>query len=132
MTTATPSDSRRLRWCALDVIAVCLFVAVGRINHAEGFSAAGYGHALWPFLVGLAVGWLLTAAVSAVRTSAWTPQRPWVGMVCVVTVVGVGMALRWASGQGVAVAFVIVATVSNILLLIGWRLVVLAAARGRD
>lgn len=108
---------------------MAIFVAVGRITHADGFSLTGYANALWPFLTGLAAGWLLTAGVSATGRSSWVPQRPWVGAVCVVTVVVIGFALRWASGQNVALAFVIVATISNVLLLIGWRLVVLLASR---
>jgi len=35
----------------------------------------------------------------------------------------VGMALRVVSGQGTAVAFIVVATVFTALLLLGWRLV---------
>lgn len=108
---------------------MAVFVAIGRIEHAHGFALAGYVNALWPFLIGLAAGWLLTAGVSAARRVPWEPQQLWVGAVCVVTVVAVGMALRWVSGQEVALAFVIVATVSNVLLLIGWRLVVLLASR---
>ncbi|MFZ2511078.1 MAG: DUF3054 domain-containing protein [Gordonia sp. (in: high G+C Gram-positive bacteria)] len=132
MTTPMPPDFRRLRWLALDVIGVAVFVAIGRINHAHGLALAGYANALWPFLVGLAAGWLLTAAISAARERSWAPQQLWVGAFCVVTVVALGMPLRWLSGQDVAVAFVIVATVSNTVLLIGWRIAARVMARNKQ
>lgn len=71
----------------------------------------------WPFLVAAVLGWLLGRAWRA-------PLRLWPTGVIVwaVTVAG-GMLLRSVSGEGTAVAFVIVATVTLALFLLGWRAV---------
>jgi hypothetical protein len=47
-----------------------------------------------------------------------------------ITVAG-GMLLRWGSGQGVQPAFVIVAALVLLIMLVGWRLVVALFRRGR-
>ncbi|WUH97230.1 DUF3054 domain-containing protein [Spirillospora sp. NBC_00431] len=101
-----------------DVGWVVLFVGVGRATHDEGWSFAGLGNALWPFLVGLGVGWVVCRG--------W--QRPDVvvpvGVVVWGSVVGVGMGLRVVSGQGTAFAFVVVAVLFLGIGLLGWRFVV--------
>jgi FtsH-binding integral membrane protein len=95
---------------------VLVFVIIGRASHTKGESLAGLASTSWPFLAGLAAGWL------AVR--AW--RRPlglfpagvgaWLGAVAV------GMVLRVVSGQGTAAAFVVVALAFLGLFLLGWRL----------
>ena len=105
---------------AADVACILLFVAVGRRNHAEGVTPAGITATAWPFLVGLAAGWLLDRAWR--RPTAVRPT----GITVWLSAIAIGMGLRVATGAGVAVSFIAVATVVTGVLLIGWR-----AAAGR-
>ena len=106
----------------IDVVCVLVFCAVGRRSHAEGVTVAGVAHTAWPFLIGTGVGWLVSRGWR--RPTAITPT----GVVVWLCTVGVGMVLRKASSQGVAVSFVVVASLVTALLLVGWRG---AAALGR-
>lgn len=110
----------------LDAALVVVFAAVGRATHHDGVlgpGGSGLATTAWPFLAALALGWLVSLAWR--RPTA--PLR--VGVpVWLVTVAG-GMLLRALSGQGTAVPFIIVATVTLLVLLVGWRL--LAAGVGR-
>ncbi|WP_409048125.1 DUF3054 domain-containing protein [Microbacterium sp. HA-8] len=110
---------------ATDVVLVVVFAAVGRASHDETLTVAGVLQTSWPFLVGLVAGWLVTLG----RRRPFAPLRTGVG-VWAVTVAG-GMLLRMVSGEGTAVAFVIVAAVTLLVFLVGWRLIV-AAVRGRQ
>jgi hypothetical protein len=102
---------------AVDSVLVVLFALTGRASHAEGLDAAGVWTTAWPFLAGLVTGWLVTRA--------WRhPLAPWpTGVLTWAATLGLGMLLRLASGQGIAMAFVIVAAITLGLLLIGWRAV---------
>jgi hypothetical protein len=114
----TGGDVRRA-WVAvlIDGGCVLLFVIIGRASHAKGESVAGIASTAWPFLAGLAAGWL--AARAWRRPFGLVPAGvgAWLG-----TVAG-GMVLRVAAGQGTAVAFVLVALAFLGLFLLGWRLV---------
>jgi hypothetical protein len=96
-------------------VAVLVFVAIGRSAHAHGITPSGLAGTSWPFLVGLAAGWLVARA--------WRRPREIVPTALVVTVtcVAVGMVLRVVSGQGTAVAFVVVALAFLGTALVGWR-----------
>jgi len=113
-------------YAAIDVILVVVFVLIGRRNHDEGFGLVGTLTTLWPFLAGLAVGWL--------GMRAWrTPTRVvWTGIGIWIATLAVGMALRAVSGQGTAVSFVIVATLVLGVSLIGWRALAILAVRRRS
>lgn len=110
---------------AIDVVLVLVFVLVGRRSHGEAPSVAGIIDTLWPFLVGLLFGWLVTFA--------W--RRPlaifWPGIPIWLMTVAAGMLLRVAAGQGVEPSFIVVATVVLGVFLVGWRLVALPIARRR-
>lgn len=112
------------RWGAagLDVAWILIFVALGRSSHAEGETAAGLARTAWPFLAGLAVGWLVAQAWR--RPAAVVPTGVAVWPVCV----AVAMVLRAVSGQGVAVAFIGVAAAFVGLGLVGWRALALVGA----
>jgi MFS family permease len=100
---------------AVDVVAVVAFVAVGRRNHDEATSLSGILGVAAPFLIGLAVGWLVLRAWRAPFDIAY-------GLGLAVATVALGMLLRnvpW--DRGTATAFVIVATVGIGTLLIAWR-----------
>ena len=47
---------------ALDVVAVLIFVAIGRASHDHGETLAGVASTAWPFLAGLGVGWVSARA----------------------------------------------------------------------
>ncbi|MET2010401.1 DUF3054 domain-containing protein [Microbacterium chocolatum] len=98
----------------LDVVAVIAFAATGRASHGEAV-LEGLAITAWPFLVALALGWLIAFGWRRPLTPIRTGIPIWV------TTVVAGMLLRAVSGQGTALAFVIVATLTLGLLLVGWR-----------
>jgi peptidoglycan/LPS O-acetylase OafA/YrhL len=106
-----------------DIVGVLVFCAIGRRSHAEGLTAAGVAQTAWPFLVGAAVGWLLSRAWR--RPTAVVPT----GVVVWVCTVAVGMLLRKAASAGVAFSFVIVASAATAVLLLGWRVLVASVQR---
>ncbi len=101
----------------LDCCCVLAFVIIGRASHAKGESLSGIASTAWPFLAGLACGWLGTRAWRRPLALAPAGVGAWLGTVAV------GMVLRVVSGQGTAVAFVGVALAFVGLFLLGWRLV---------
>jgi peptidoglycan/LPS O-acetylase OafA/YrhL len=106
-----------------DLVGVLLFCAVGRRSHAEGLTVAGVAETAWPFLVGAAVGWLLSRAWR--RPTAVVPT----GVAVWVCTVAVGMLLRKTTSAGVAFSFVIVASAATAVLLLGWRVLVASLQR---
>jgi hypothetical protein len=100
---------------ALDTLSVLVFVGIGRSVHDHVVSVAGLASTGWPFLTGLALGW-----VGAVRLGL-VPRRLGAGLVVWVATLVVGMVLRAAAGQGVDAAFVAVAACFLGLFLLGWR-----------
>lgn len=122
--------SRRSALLALlaDVVLVVVFTAIGRATH-DGDVLGGGGSGLlvtaWPFVTGLLAGW----AVSRGWRRPLAPLRT--GLVVWGLTLVVGMLLRAVSGQGVAVAFVIVAAVTLLVFLVGWRVIVGLIARAR-
>ena len=107
-----------------DIVGVLLFCTVGRRSHAEGLTVAGVAETAWPFLVGAAVGWLLSRAWQ--RPTAIVPT----GVVVWLCTVVVGMVLRKATSAGIAVSFVIVALAATAVMLLGWRVALAALRRG--
>lgn len=97
-----------------DVVLVVAFAAVGRASH-DSDVWSGLWQTAWPFLAALAVGWLVTRAWRAPAAPVRTGLGVWA-----VTLVG-GMLLRAASGQGTALPFVIVASLTLFVALVGWR-----------
>lgn len=106
-----------------DLVAVLLFVGIGRSAHDHGFTVSGSASTAWPFLVGLAMGWV------AVTASRRDPVSLRAGLVVCVSTVAVGMVLRVVSGQGTAFAFVLVALAFLGAVMIGWRLLVMLLRR---
>lgn len=128
MTEAAPARRSALSWpwaVGIDAVLVIVFAAIGRASHEHGIDALGVLETAWPFLVGLVVGWL---ALRAWRAPA-APLRTGAGLV-VITVV-LGMILRVVSGGTTAVAFIIVATVTLLVFLVGWRGIAALVARAR-
>jgi len=106
------------------VVAVLVFVAIGRASHAHGDTVAGTAGTAWPFLAGLGAGWIVARAW--LRPLALVPTALIVWVSCV----AVGMLLRVVSGQGTAVAFVAVALGFLGLELLGWRVLALVLRPG--
>lgn len=113
-------DNRRITRAALiDTLAIVVFVALGRRSHDEGSALSGTLAVAVPFLIAAVVGW--------VALRAWrNPEDPWaVGAPLAVVTVAVAMPLRrFVFDRGIALAFVIVASVFLGLFLIGWRVLV--------
>jgi Protein of unknown function (DUF3054) len=114
----------------LDVCCVLVFVIIGRASHTKGESLAGVASTAWPFLAGLAGGWLATAGLAG---RAWRqPFRLWpAGVGAWLGAVGLGMLFRVVSGQGTAPAFIGVALAFLGLFLLGWRLLAQAVTGAR-
>ena len=102
----------------LDVGCVLVFVIIGRDSHAKGEGLTGIASTAWPFLAGLAFGWLARPG------RAWRqPFGLWpAGVGAWLGTVALGMLLRVVSGQGTAPAFIGVALAFLGLFLLGWRL----------
>jgi len=116
MTTEQTTGNRSAALAFLtDVVLVVIFCAIGRRSHAEGITLAGVAHTSWPFLTGTVAGWALARGWR--RPTALNPT----GLVVWVSTVVIGMLLRKASAQGVAVSFVIVASTVTAVFLLGWR-----------
>ena len=100
----------------LDCGCVLAFVIIGRASHARGEGLAGIASTAWPFLAGLAGGWL--------AARAWRqPLRLWpAGVGAWLGAAALGMVFRVVSGQGTALAFTGVALAFLGLFLLGWRL----------
>ena len=100
----------------LDGCCVLVFVIIGRASHTKGESLAGIASTAWPFLAGLAGGWLAARAWRRPLGLWPTGVSAWLGAVAL------GMVLRVVSGQGTAFAFVLVALAFLGLFLLGWRM----------
>jgi len=114
---------------ALDAVLVTVFAAIGRATHeGDPFGPGGSGLAqtAWPFLVSLLAGWLIAVAWRRPAAVVRTGVPVWA-----ITVAG-GMLLRAVSGQGTAVAFIIVATGTLLAFLVGWRAIAAGVARLRN
>ena len=108
---------------AADVLCVLVFCAIGRRSHAEGITVAGVAATAWPFLSGTAVGWL--AARAWRRPTSLVPT----GVVIWLSTVVIGMLLRKATSAGTASSFIVVASVTTAVLLLGWRAIATVLAR---
>ena len=108
-----------------DLVLVLVFVLIGRGSHDAGFSVVGSLNTAWPFVVGLAIGWLVTRAWRFPRGVTYP------GVVIWASTAVVGVALRAISGQGVAVSFMIVTAIVLAVFLLGWRLIAAVVSRRR-
>ena len=124
------SSSRRSPALALllDIVLVVVFAAIGRATHdgdVLGPFGSGLATTAWPFVAALLIGWLVMRAWRRPTAVVRTGLPVWA------ITVALGMVLRALSGQGVAVAFIIVATITLAVFLLGWRGLARLAARRR-
>lgn len=116
--TVTSVQTRQQVWLlalVADLIFVVVFCTIGRRSHAEGLTIDGIAQTAWPFLSGTVLGWLLARGWVRPLTVVPTGVTVWLATVVV------GMILRKASSQGVAISFVIVASIVTAIFLLGWR-----------
>ena len=101
----------------VDVVAVVVFVAIGRRNHDEGTALSGVLSVAAPFLIALGASWI------GLRTWRDPFNRASFVATWVITVF-VGLLLRrLVFDRGIATAFIIVATITlGVLLGLGRRL----------
>ncbi len=107
---------------------VVVFAAIGRATHdgdVLGPFGSGLATTAWPFVAALLIGWAVTRAWRRPTVVVRTGLPVWA------ITVALGMVLRALSGQGVAVAFIIVATITLAVFLLGWRGLARLAARRR-
>ena len=99
----------------IDVFSVTLFVAIGRREHERGSEITGLIETAAPFLLALALAWVLLRA--------WRRPTDWrTGLGIWATTLVAGMVLRnVVFGDGTATSFVIVAAAFLALFLVGWR-----------
>ena len=103
---------------AADLLCVLVFVVVGKIDHETGTAVAAVAGTAWPFLVGLAVGWLVLLAGRREPSSIGSGVLLWLATLVV------GMVIRGlGDGRVPHWSFMIVAGVVTGVFLVGWRAV---------
>jgi hypothetical protein len=101
----------------VDACLVLLFALIGRASHVEGVTVVGVLSTAWPFLVGLALGWV----AARLLWHAW-PREVVQAVPTWLVTVAAGLALRVLSGGGGApLSFAVVATIVLGAFLVGWR-----------
>ena len=98
----------------VDVVAVVVFVAIGRRNHDEGTAISGVLSVAAPFLIALIASWV------GLRT--WNEpytRRSWAATWAITVFVGL-LLRRLVFDRGIATPFIIVATITlGVLLAVG-------------
>lgn len=112
--TTRPSQRAVVTAAIVDVVAVVVFVAIGRRNHNEGTALSGIIGVAAPFLIALGISWI------GLRTWREPFNRASLIATWVITVV-IGLLLRrLVFDRGIATAFIIVATITlGVLLSLG-------------
>ena len=110
----------------LDAALICLFAAIGRRSHAETGALVGVAATAWPFLAGMAAGWLVSLV--ALRRVPLTVRD---GIPVWLCTVAIGMVLRSLTHAGTALSFIVVATLFLGAVLLGWRAVLALVTRLR-
>ena len=101
---------------AVDTALICLFAAIGRRNHGETSALLGIVTTAWPFLAGMAVGWLVSRLAFHLD-----PLRLRGGIPVWLSTVAIGMLLRSLTHAGTAPSFIVVASLFLGAALLGWR-----------
>lgn len=113
----------------VDGLAVLVFAAIGRQSHAEGPGSLPY---IAGQVVGIATPFLIGALLGALLVRSWRGPLAWrSGLAVWIGAVVGGMLLRWAFVDRPPLSFIVVATVSLAVLVLGWRGAVLGIMRLR-
>ncbi|MEV8221264.1 DUF3054 domain-containing protein [Dietzia maris] len=111
----------------LDAVLVVVFSTFGRGAHSEGLGVAQVWGTAWPFLIGLAVGWLVLLATRRAPAAVGSGVLLWLATLVV------GMVIRGlGDGRVPHWSFMVVAGVVTAVLLIGWRAIRAAVVRRRE
>ncbi|WP_120005321.1 DUF3054 domain-containing protein [Nesterenkonia muleiensis] len=113
----TKAPKRSAACLAADIVLVVLFAVLGNISHDSGLGPSDIWTTAWPFVLGVVLGWWITFS--------WrSPDQLWPsGVFLVLFTVAWGMMMRhFFTDGGVEVPFVLVATASLTVLLLGRRL----------
>jgi len=111
---------------AIDVLALLIFVAVGRRNHDEAASISGVLGTAAPFLIALVASWPIS------RSWVKPFERRSIILTWLLTVI-VGLALRRVVfDDGIATPFIIVATITLGVLIALGRVLVKRLSRSRS
>lgn len=124
----TPDRRSLLLALVVDAVLIVVFAAIGRATHdgdVLGPAGSGLATTAWPFLAAMLLGWIVSRGWRRPLAPVRTGLPVWG-----VTLVA-GLLLRALSGQGIAVAFVIVAGITLLLFLVGWRAIAALVARIR-
>ncbi|KUI19774.1 hypothetical protein AU193_07685 [Mycobacterium sp. GA-1285] len=100
---------------ATDVACLIVFATIGRRSHGEGLDLAGIAETAWPFVSGALAGWVLSLGWRRPYSLVPTGLAVWL---CTIVL---GMLLRKLTSAGVAPSFIVVASISTAVLLLGWR-----------
>jgi len=106
---------RRLLPIVIDLVLVFVFATIGRASHAEALTFDGILRTALPFVAAALLAWIMI--VLRRWNLPWLKQGAFVWAVTLVA----GMFFRTMVGDGVQVAFVVVAALFLALFLIGWR-----------
>ncbi|MGN7227730.1 DUF3054 domain-containing protein [Dietzia maris] len=111
----------------LDAVLVVVFSTFGRGAHSEGLGVTQVWGTAWPFLIGLAVGWLILLATRRAPAAVGSGVLLWLATLVV------GMVIRGlGDGRVPHWSFMVVAGVVTAVLLIGWRAIRAAVVRRRE
>ncbi len=115
---------KSLLWIAIDVVLLLLFSFQGRGAHDESRTFVAVLDTAWPFLVGLAIAWVITRQWQTTEGGLPRALQIWPSaLVLAVTTWGVGLALRVVAGDTNSGGFPLVALGFIALMLVGWRIV---------
>ena len=90
----------------VDVVAVVVFVAIGRRNHDEGTALSGVLRVAAPFLIALLASWVGLRT----RNEPFT-RRSWAATWAITVIVGL-LLRRLVFDRGIATLFIIVTTIT--------------------
>ena len=112
-----------------DAIALAVFALLARIAHQSAdmpLSFVGWLSTLWPFLIGLGLGWLLLSRAPALTVSGARNGRGAASVWLCTIIVGL---VIWALRNGAVPhwSFVLVASATSAVFMFGWRAAVALA-----
>lgn len=107
-----------------DAIALAVFALLARIAHQSAdmpLSFVGWLSTLWPFLIGMGLGWLLLSRATALTMVSGASNGRGAAIVWMCTVI-VGLVI-WALRNGAVPhwSFMLVASATSALFMFGWR-----------
>lgn len=114
----TASPARSTLYLGADIILVILFAVLGNIAHDSGLGPAEIWTTAWPFLLGLVLGWWITYSWRH-HSTVW----PYGVILVLFTVTWAMMMRHFVTDGGVQISFVLVATGTLAVLLLGRRLI---------